>query len=77
MERTSRNDRMRRLLTGGFTALDIAEPLMSFDAIRGATDVASKMAEQHLTVVGVRRDGIVAGFVQPVECVRQPSLRAG
>jgi len=53
-----------RFFARAFTALDIAEPLRSFDADRLATDVLERMRELGVGVVGVRRDGIVTGFAR-------------
>lgn len=56
--------RLRRLFTQGITVLDVAEPFISFDAARPVDEVCSRMEERLLTVVGVRRDGIIHGFVR-------------
>jgi len=53
--------RLERLFTTGFTALEIAEPLVSFDDERDAKAIATFMDERRLRVVGVRRDGGVRG----------------
>ena len=52
------------MFTEGFQVADIAEPLASFDAETPARTVAAAMDRDGLAVVGVRRDGRVAGFVQ-------------
>ncbi len=44
-------------------ALDIAEPLVSFDTDKCAVETLQFMYENNLEVVGVRRDGVVAGYV--------------
>jgi hypothetical protein len=56
---------VRRLFAEGFQVADIAEPLASFDAETPARSVAAVMDRDGLGVVGVRRDGRVAGFVEP------------
>ncbi|MHC4185182.1 MAG: hypothetical protein ACYSR4_04535 [Planctomycetota bacterium] len=56
--------RMKRLFTEGFTAMDIAEPLLSFDADKPAADVRRFISDNGLDVVGVRSDGVVIGYVQ-------------
>jgi hypothetical protein len=58
---------MKRLFTEGFTVLDIAEALVSFDADRNAGEVRKYMYENGLEIVGVRRDGVVSGFVKREE----------
>ncbi len=56
--------RMKRLFAEGFTAMDIAEPLLSFDADKPAKNVRQFMSDNSLDVVGVRNDGVVIGYVQ-------------
>jgi hypothetical protein len=55
---------MKKLFTEGFTAVDIAEPLISFDAERDASETRQFMLDNGLSVVGIRREGIVAGYVE-------------
>lgn len=55
---------MRRLFLEGFTAMDVAEPLVSFDAEAEAQAVQQKMAAQDFDLVGVREDGLVTGYVR-------------
>ncbi|MHC4268977.1 MAG: hypothetical protein ACYSTS_10975 [Planctomycetota bacterium] len=64
MDNTSLQVRMKRLFTEGFMAIDIAEPLASFDTDKCAIDTLQFMNKNNLEVVGVRRDGVVAGYVQ-------------
>ena len=59
--------RMKRLFTEGFTVLDIAEALVSFDADRNAVEVQRFMAENGLEIAGVRKDGLVSGYVRREE----------
>ncbi len=61
--------RLRRLFTQGITVLDVAEPFLSFDAARPAVEVQQRMEERLLTVVGVRRDGLIHGFARRAELV--------
>jgi hypothetical protein len=56
---------MEKLFTEGFTARDIAEPLLSFDADMSAKHVREFMLNNNLRVVGVRNDGIVTGYLEP------------
>jgi len=63
--------RMKKLFTESFTVVDIAEPLLSFDADSEATEAASALANSRDPVGGVRRDGRV------VEHVRANELTGG
>ena len=53
---------MQRLFTEGFTVLDISEALISFDADRDAAEIQHFMAENNLFIIGIRKDGVVAGY---------------
>ncbi len=55
---------LRRVFAEGFTARDIAEPLVSFDASAAASEVAGLMDRRNFDVVGVRQEGIVVGYVE-------------
>src|SRR4051794_30228640 len=55
---------VRRLFAEGFRAGDIAEPLASFDGETPADVVARYMDTEGFDVVGIRREGLVAGFVE-------------
>jgi hypothetical protein len=55
---------MKRLFTEGFIAMDIADPLYSFDHDKSAAEVRLFMAEKDLEIVGIRRDGVMAGYVE-------------
>lgn len=55
---------VRRVFTESFTARDIAEPLASFDADAPAADVRAFMGEKDFDVLGVRRRGMVEGYVE-------------
>lgn len=54
--------RLRRLFLEGFTVMDVAESLVSFDAERPAAEVRAFMVARDFDLVGVRRDGVVVGF---------------
>jgi hypothetical protein len=60
---------MKKLFTEGFTARDIAEPLLSFDADMPSKDVRKFMSDNNLGVVGVRNNGIVTGYIEPDDLV--------
>ena len=55
---------VRRLFTEGFHVTDIAEQLASFDAEVAAEVVAQVMDADGFAVAGVRRRGLVAGYVE-------------
>jgi hypothetical protein len=55
--------RALRLFTEAFTAGEIAEPLRSFDIERSGHDLAVTLAREKLEVAGLRRDGLVVGYV--------------
>jgi hypothetical protein len=59
--------RLKRVFLEGFTAMDIAEPLASFDAERSADEVRSFMTDHDYDLAGVRRDGIICGYVRRSE----------
>lgn len=54
--------RVPRLFVQAFAAMDIAEPLRSFDEEQSMTDVAQRMERHAVDVIGVRADGIVKGY---------------
>jgi hypothetical protein len=55
---------MKRLFTEGFIAMDIADPLYSFDSDKSAAEVKGFMSEKDLQIVGIRNDGVNAGYVE-------------
>jgi hypothetical protein len=59
-----------RVFERAFTALDIAEPLLSFDSNRQADEVFASMIEARVGVAGVRRDGILWGYVDATSLLR-------
>lgn len=56
--------RLRRLFMEGFSAMDLAEPLVSFDAEADAAAVRDFMVERDFDLVGVRREGLICGYVR-------------
>ena len=54
--------RLKKLSQEGFTAMDIAEPLVSFDEEKQAREVKDFMIERDFDLIGVRRDGLVCGY---------------
>jgi hypothetical protein len=54
---------LRQLFDRDVSARYLAEPLISFDGPRLASDVKPIMDDRDFDVVGVRRDGVIAGFV--------------
>ena len=55
---------LRRVFHEGFTAQDIAEPLLSRDGEADAESVRRFMEQRHLQVIGIRQDGEIAGFAE-------------
>src|SRR6185503_6156591 len=47
----------------GFSARDLAEPLLSFDGTTPLVTIREAMRAQHLEVVGVRRSGEMTGWL--------------
>jgi hypothetical protein len=58
-----------------FTAQEIAEALLSFDSDRSAMDVGAAMRQARVAVAGIRRNGLVCGFVE-AESLREGSCEA-
>lgn len=54
---------VRRFFHSGFTAEDIAQSLISYDAARPAAEVKARMVLNTLRVAGLRFDGYVVGYV--------------
>ena len=67
--RDTQSSRLRRLFLEGFSAMDIAEPLVSFDEITDVGSVREYMEEKAFDLVGVRQDGLVEGYVRREELV--------
>jgi len=64
IDTSSFQKRMKRLFKMGFTVMDIAEPLVSFDAEKEASSVRSFMKDSNISVAGVREKGFVKGYVE-------------
>jgi hypothetical protein len=62
--KVTQRQRLHRLFLDGFSAMDVAEPLVSFDAHTEADVVRRYMLEKDFDIVGVRRDGLVDGYVR-------------
>jgi hypothetical protein len=60
----TQSSRLRRLFLEGFSAMDIAEPLVSFDAEASARTVQAFMNEKNFGLVGIRQDGLINGYVR-------------
>ena len=56
--------RIVRLFADCFRAMDIAEPLRSFDSTRDPRDIADVLAGNDLPVAGIRIDGLVMGYAR-------------
>lgn len=61
--------RLRRVFMESFRALDVAEPLVSFDAERPSDVVRASMLAHGFDRAGVRVDGVVCGYVTCDELV--------
>lgn len=58
---------LHELFTKNITVREIAEPLASFDAEKTAASVRQFMAEKDFDYIGVRRDGLVAGYASKTD----------
>ena len=54
---------LRRVFLEGFAARDLAEPLASFDSTTDVRTVREFMVNRPLRVVGIRVNGLIAGYV--------------
>jgi hypothetical protein len=63
----SNRKRLKRLFEEGFSAMDIAEPLVSFDAEQSAVLVRSVLDEKDYDITGVRQSGLVYGYARREE----------
>ena len=55
---------LRDIFEHSLAARDLAEPLASFDDIRAVEDVLAFMKQKDFDVVGVRRNGRIAGYAE-------------
>jgi hypothetical protein len=55
---------VKRIFTETFTARDIAEPLVSYDGTTSFAAARAVMVARGFDVVGVRKEGQVAGYVE-------------
>lgn len=60
----SSQESLRRLFLSGFTARDVAEPLISFDDCSRAEEVLQTMSQQDFDIVGIRQNGQLTCFVE-------------
>jgi hypothetical protein len=60
----TRRNRLRGIFLDGFSAMDIAEPLVSFDEGAPAREVWDFMTDRKFDLVGVRQGGLVTGYVR-------------
>lgn len=59
--------RLRRVFLEGFTAMDIAEPLVSFDGEADARTVRDFMRKRDYDLVGLRQNGVPCGYVRQAD----------
>jgi len=57
-------DSLRRVFQEGFSAFDVAQPLLSFDGSTSCDHVKAVMLAKRIDVVGIRTDGAVTGFAE-------------
>jgi len=62
--RDTQSSRLRRLFLEGFSAMDVAEPLVSFDEDANAEATCQFMQKKRFDLVGVRRNGLVEGYAR-------------
>jgi hypothetical protein len=60
------SERIHRTFVELFSALDIAEPLLSFDASKSNQSLLGKMSEARAEVAGVRKAGVVEQYLSTV-----------
>jgi putative nucleotidyltransferase with HDIG domain len=65
----SQGPRLRRLFLEGFTAMDVAEPLVSFDEQTDAVETRQFMDEKDFDLVGIRNNGLINGYVRREDLV--------
>jgi len=63
----TQHTRLRRLFLEGFSALDIAEPLVSFDADADSLFVRQFLVEREFDLVGIRNHGLISGYARREE----------
>ncbi len=56
--------RLRRLFFEGFSAMDLAESLVSFDNDADALSVRQFLLEKNFDLIGIRREGLVCGYAR-------------
>jgi len=61
--------RLGRVFLQGFSAMDLAEPLVSFDADADAETVRTFMEVEDFDAVGVRERGLVSGYARRTDLV--------
>lgn len=57
-------DSLLRVFSGGISAAQIAEPLRSFESSTPAAELVEVMRRRRLGVVGLRHEGLVAGYFE-------------
>lgn len=58
---------LRQIFDRTLTVRHLAEPFLTFDGLRSAREIGAFMKGRDFNVVGVRRDGIVVGYVNRSE----------
>ena len=65
----NKHRRLRRIFFEGFTAMDLAEPLVSFDADSDAAKTRKYLIDMDFDLVGIRKNGLVCGFARQEDLV--------
>jgi hypothetical protein len=65
----SLHERLQRLIKTGFTAMDIAEPLICFDAEQDALKVQTILRPRRMEVAAVFDQGVVGGYVLQTQLI--------
>ena len=55
---------LRRIFQSAFSVLDVAEPLLSFDAVTPIARIRKAMDSAEVDVVGIRKGGTVCGYAE-------------
>lgn len=61
----------------GFTARDLAEPLLSVDEGSGVAEARELVASRGASVLGIRRNGLAARWITAADVATAADLRGG
>lgn len=57
-------ERLHKFFNEGFSVMDVAEPLVSFDVSTDARQVQKFMIEKDFDLIGLRKNGLVEGYAR-------------